>query len=87
MRKPRAKAAPAALAPLPGVEPRSGPPWHEGRTFYSCGRCSAQDERTKEHLSHPLALDCWNCGGEGSMHQWVPPAVKREREAANVGSG
>lgn len=54
--------------------------WHEGRTFYSC-LCGAQDERTKAHADHPDVLDCWHCHKPGSMTQWVPPAVKRDREA------
>lgn len=80
MRRPRVMAA-----PMPKAEPRSGPPWHQGRSFYTCGRCSAQDERTKEHLAHPLALDCWNCGSPGGMLQWTPPAVRLDREASHAG--
>lgn len=55
-------------------------PWHEGRTFYACP-CGARDEKTAADLVHPLALDCWGCKGTGSMAQWIPPAVKRERDA------
>lgn len=76
----RSKIAPAAV-PFPALPPKpAGPPWHEGRTFYSC-LCSAQSELTKAEPVHPDVLDCWNCGGKGSMRQWVPSAVKREREA------
>lgn len=55
-------------------------PWHEGRTFYAC-MCGAQDERTKAHPEHPVTLTCWNCK-DGTMTQWVPPAVARERAAS-----
>lgn len=81
----RSKAAPTAL-PFPAIPAKpAGPPWHEGRTFYSC-LCGGQSELTKAVPEHPDVLDCWHCGKEGSMRQWVPPAVKREREAALCGS-
>jgi len=54
--------------------------WHEGRTFYACP-CGAQSELGTEALVHPMALDCWHCDAQGSMAQWIPPAVKRERNA------
>ncbi len=55
-------------------------PWHEGRTFYACP-CGAQDERTRAQADHPATLDCWLCKEPGAMKQWIPPAVKRERDA------
>lgn len=49
--------------------------WHDGRTFYACP-CGWRDERTGDDA--PASLPC-GCGG--SMAQWVPPAVARERAA------
>ncbi len=78
MRKPRAKFVLAAVREV--AERPAGPPWHEGRTFYSCPRCSAQSELTKEGASHPPVLACWNC--DGTMRQWIPPQVMADQEAA-----
>lgn len=52
--------------------------WHEGRTFYACP-CGCQDERTKAHAEHPETLPCWGDKCGGTMKQWIPPAVARER--------
>jgi len=56
----------------------SKPRWHDGRSFYSCRRCSSESELTREDAIHPLDLPCWGCGA--TMRQWVPPAVQRDRE-------
>ena len=80
----RSKAAPAAL-PFPAIPAKpAGPPWHEGRTFYSC-LCGGQSELTDAVDDHPAALDCWSCKEPASMRQWVPPSVKRDSALANSG--
>lgn len=53
--------------------------WHAGRTFYACP-CGARDESLDR--DPPPVLACWHCGKADWMTQWVPPAVKREREAS-----
>jgi hypothetical protein len=83
VKRPAKITAPRAFPMVPPE--RSGPPWHQGKTFYSCGGCCAQSELGPESLAHPLALDCWQCGAPGSMHQWVPPQVALERKAAAGG--
>lgn len=71
----------AAVDTRPPPEPEAvrfaRPPWYQGRTFYACGACSAQDERRHEQY-HPPEIECFNCGGK--MHEWTPPGVARERE-------
>lgn len=54
--------------------------WHEGRTFYACP-CGARHERTRADSDHPATVPCWQSGCKGTMTQWIPPAVKRERDA------
>lgn len=76
MNRARAKPAPPGL-PFAMIQPRpAGPAWHKGRTFYSCGRCSSQEELTAAHRNPPAVLNCWNCGNLGGMHQWTPPAIR-----------
>lgn len=52
--------------------------WHEGRTFYACP-CGARHELTGDDA--PLTVPCWQSHCGGTMAQWIPPAVKRERDA------
>lgn len=53
--------------------------WHDGRTFYACP-CGWRDERTGDDA--PASLPC---GCDGSMAQWVPPAVARDRASPSTG--
>lgn len=87
MRRPTRKATPEQQPhELPHLLAVKGPdpnalPWHRGRTFYACP-CSAQDEHKGDNP--PEVLDCWSCHRPGAMRQWLPPAVKRDREAGRV---
>lgn len=74
----KAKEPPPAPRRVPDPPPRSGSPWWKGRTFYACA-CGARDERTSEHRDHPDTLPCWSEKCDGTMTQWTPPTVERER--------